>query len=86
VLTETIPVKPSHTSKSDPIPETLITYQQRTIQLSSNSKKSTNQVTANMTDASPMFNFNPNSNQSSTRLRTNSDFNSSKKLMYNQDY
>jgi gag-polypeptide of LTR copia-type len=33
-----------------------------------------------MTDVSPMFNFNPNPNQSSTRLRTNSDFNSSQKL------
>jgi gag-polypeptide of LTR copia-type len=33
-----------------------------------------------MTEASPMYNFNPNPNQNSTRLRTNYDFNSSQKL------
>jgi gag-polypeptide of LTR copia-type len=33
-----------------------------------------------MTGVSPMFNFNSNPNQGSTRLRINSDFNSSQKL------
>jgi hypothetical protein len=33
-----------------------------------------------MTDASPMFSFDSNPNQNSTRLRTNSDFNLAQKL------